>query len=428
MSVFASLLNLKCKDEPTKPPPPLPDPIVSLTAEDASCTEVWLRLSVANATNPIITLTRDTTILDTLILTTSDSTIVDKWLLPSHIYTYTAQILNTPYSSIPIQARTMDTTNHSFSWQTYQLGDGSGGSTLYDVAIINDTLAYAVGRIYRNDTTFNLAKWNGQLWNLQQLLYQGHPPVIKSIFAMKDNDVWFDPWFHWNGQSFQELSIDPVLIGAGINKMWGISGSLYVVGINGFIAHYNGSSWTKMSSGTDIDLTDIYGSPDGSTVWACGWEDSRYGTYLLRYHGTTWQTAYDGTAAQFSVLDKQICGTLTTLFCIDNKKVLIGSTTGIFFAPTSTSGEAQRNTFVDTYFPGFPERLRGNSINDFFIVGYRFFIAHYNGASWQQYTNFQDDKVILRSVAQKGNLVIGVGELYDPIKSKAVIIFGKRSN
>jgi len=334
----------------------------------------------------------------------------------------------------------MDTTNHSFSWQTYQLGDGSSGSTLFDAAIINDTLAYAVGQIYRNDTLYGAAKWNGTDWKL--IIVPAHdygstslrPAQVRTIWAFNDNSIYVATYANllkWNGQEWSEKAffMTGIPFTGQVSKIWATSEqNIYCVGSAGAIYEFNGSLWTKMSSGTDIDLTDIYGSPDGSTVWACGWEDSRYGTYLLRYHGTTWQTAYDGTAAQFSVLDKQICGTLTTLFCIDNKKVLIGSTTGIFFAPTSTSGEAQRNTFVDTYFPGFPERLRGNSINDFFIVGYRFFIAHYNGASWQQYTNFQDDKVILRSVAQKGNLVIGVGELYDPIKSKAVIIFGKRSN
>ncbi|MGH2567306.1 MAG: hypothetical protein ACRDGA_03130 [Bacteroidota bacterium] len=37
-----------------------------------------------------------------------------------------------------------DTTSHNFAWQTFVLGDGN--SILYDVAIVNDTLAYAVGR------------------------------------------------------------------------------------------------------------------------------------------------------------------------------------------------------------------------------------------------------------------------------------------
>jgi len=43
----------------------------------------------------------------------------------------------------PPTDRPPDTTNHEFTWQTFTLGDG-GSSVLYDVAIINDTLAYAV--------------------------------------------------------------------------------------------------------------------------------------------------------------------------------------------------------------------------------------------------------------------------------------------
>ena len=42
---------------------------------------------------------------------------------------------------------TLDTTSHDFSWKTFTFG-GGGGSVLNDVAIVNDTLAYAVGEIY----------------------------------------------------------------------------------------------------------------------------------------------------------------------------------------------------------------------------------------------------------------------------------------
>ncbi|MBK7500058.1 MAG: hypothetical protein IPI19_13450 [Ignavibacteriales bacterium] len=44
-----------------------------------------------------------------------------------------------------------------------------------------------------------------------------------------------------------------------LNKLWGISSNdLYAFGNNGNIAHYNnGSSWTKIESGTTLNLTDI---------------------------------------------------------------------------------------------------------------------------------------------------------------------------
>jgi hypothetical protein len=44
-----------------------------------------------------------------------------------------------------------DTTSHNFTWTLQKLG-GASGSVLYDVAIVNDTLAYAVGEMYLNDS------------------------------------------------------------------------------------------------------------------------------------------------------------------------------------------------------------------------------------------------------------------------------------
>ena len=57
-----------------------------------------------------------------------------------------------------------------------------------------------------------------------------------------------------------------------MNKIWGTSSQdLYVVGYGGNIAHYNGSSWTKIESGTDLDIQDIWGiiDKDGSKFILC---------------------------------------------------------------------------------------------------------------------------------------------------------------
>lgn len=139
-----------------------------MTVVEANCTEVWLKISVSSANNATVTLKRDTTMLDTIRMMTVDTTIVDMNVLPSHTYTYT--LATAGATNITAQARTMDTTSHAFTWQSFTFGDGGGSCTLYDVAIINDTLAYAVGEIYTNGTMYNLARWNGQQWELKQLL------------------------------------------------------------------------------------------------------------------------------------------------------------------------------------------------------------------------------------------------------------------
>ncbi len=426
MFVFASFLNLKCKDEPTKPPPPPPDPIVTLTAEDASCTEVWLRLSVANATNPIITLTRDTTILDTLILTTSDSTIVDEGLFPSHTYTYTAQILNTSYSSTPIQARTMDTTNHSFSWQTFQLGDGSSGSTLFDVAIINDTLAYAVGRIYRNDTTFNVAKWNGQNWELKRIPFIGSCsavdyPTIKSIWTFSNDNILFT-----NGGSIvtydgtntvMDCSMNALLSGS-ISKIFATNpNNIYTVGNAGSIVYFSYGSWTKIESETGVDIKDVWGSVnsrDGKTEISALASFGPFipqGRELISISGTT-AALLDATG-----LPKDMNG---IWFQAGRYYYAVGS--GIYRKSRTMSAgswELQQNGVSNNYL----EAIRGNGINDFICAGDYGELLHFNGNSFKSYRSQTGLYTgVFRSVAMKGNLIIAVGDR----SSLALIAMGRR--
>src|SRR5208283_5579955 len=67
-----------------------------------------------------------------------------------------------------------DTTSHIFAWQTFTFG-GGGGSELTDVAIINDTLVYAVGEIYLPDSPagqpYNFEVWDGKTWTLSRIMF-----------------------------------------------------------------------------------------------------------------------------------------------------------------------------------------------------------------------------------------------------------------
>jgi len=73
--------------------------------------------------------------------------------------------------------------------------------------------------------------------------------------------------------------------GQSINKLWGTSSyNLYGVGDKGMIAHYNGSSWQKMESGTTVDLNDIFGL-DANHIWAIGTMSDGNGTVILSFDG-----------------------------------------------------------------------------------------------------------------------------------------------
>ena len=180
-------------------------------------------------------------------------------------------------------------------------------------------------------------------------------------------------------------------------------------------------------SAADVYLLDVWGSPDGSVVWTCGYYRSGYGTFLLRSTGSNFEMAYDGTANEFKILQDTISGAMTSVYTPNEKRIFIGSSAGIYNAPSSTKGSGKRLSFTPTFFPGFPNRLRGNGVNDLTIVGDYSFIGHYNGFSWKYFEELWSDNISLLSVAQKGDLIIAVGYQYLlPWYSPVIIYIGKR--
>ena len=272
----------------TEPPPPdETKPILNLELDDVSCTEAWLQLTTKDLELPaeLILKQYNTTgdsVTQVFNLSTQDSLLYIDTLLPNQTYNYQLSGIWHPVSgnqqqvsSNKLTSTTMDTTSHNFTWQSWTFGEHSN-SILYDVAIINENNIWAVGEIYMNDSldnpdynAYNAVHWDGTNWELKRIYtYSSCNPIdyspLRAIWFFSDTNIvvtgggsidWFD------GKTNRvECSIRPLLTGA-INKMWGSSSSdLYVVGNGGNIAHYNGSSWTKIASGTTLDIQDIWGS------------------------------------------------------------------------------------------------------------------------------------------------------------------------
>jgi hypothetical protein len=90
--------------------------------------------------------------------------------------------------------------------------------------------------------------------------------------------LWSQPIFaqgpEWTWQN-------PLPTGNDLYGVWGSSGAdsgppdVYAVGWGGTILHYDGSSWSRMSSGTDRDLRGVWGSSGADSgppdIYAVGW-------------------------------------------------------------------------------------------------------------------------------------------------------------
>jgi len=317
-----------------------------------------------------------------------------------------------------------DTTSHDFTFETFVLGDGNS-STLYDVAIINDTLAYAVGEIYLKDSTgqfdpdrYNTAIWDGKTWQpvRANVNFRGNiiSPPLEGIFVFSPSDIWLvgSLPIHGNGQQWTiyDLRTHPAFSDISLSKAWGTSStSIYFTGRNGSLVYYNGG-WQKIESGTTMDIRDIHGYVDafnGKTV-LLGVASSPSGVKVL---SLSQSTASD-------TLAWKIANPLNSIW-VSNNLVSYVAGPGIW-------------KYIDTTWQqitGLPSefysKVRGTGGNNIFVVGGNV-LAHYNGAGWHAYdgipSNFR-----LRSVAVSKNMVVAVGNTVTGlIIGNAAIVVGRR--
>jgi hypothetical protein len=327
-----------------------------------------------------------------------------------------------------------DTTSHDFSIEIFSWGHHSS-SLLRDVAIINENEIWAVGKIHTEDTDcwnedstewippYNAVHWDGEKWELKRIYvnYRGEPnwAPLEGVFAFSKNDIWFssglpykpvgDKWtlYHlWDMGVLDEND-------GGVPRMWGTSSDdMYFAGRKGTIVHYDGQSWQKIESGTDLTIQDIWGSYDDET------DES----YILC-----------PACLKFEAVEpKLLCINSDHSVSEENWPYPNNDTYSVWFKDKDNvficGGGAYKRDFQGKYtrFTQLPKifmnRIRGNDINDIFIAGDFGILAHYNGKNWREFTEFNEVNSFW-SLDFKNDIAVAVG--YKGIK--AVIYMIKRN-
>lgn len=402
ISIPLLYLSINCKEEPPVknngdvPPPTNP---LQMKIEDVTCTEAFLKisLSVSEENRNVMLKRNDSTLFSNLQLFTTDTMIIDEGLLPSNTYTYT---LNYGEWDTTAQVATMNTTSQNWIWTIDTLGES--GSYLVDVAILNDTLAYAVGEIHVGDSLYNAAKWDGKNWKPMKILFYTicgqeyrTPYPASSVIAFSPTDIWFamsgSQIARWNGTSQTAIICLPVSFS--ISKLWGNnSNSIYAVGYNGsngIILYYNGNTWQSMGSGTTLALTDIHGTLSGE-IYACGINYSQSTGVILINSGTGWKTMIESGTIDSTELFKTKLYAITEGLWIDETGAIfvVGN---LFYRykfkqwdyVNSLPGN-KINGNSGYQYRGYLHAVAGNKSNDMFIVGEINTARHFNGLTWQQ--------------------------------------------
>lgn len=320
-----------------------------------------------------------------------------------------------------------DTTSSNFTWTVDTIG--GPGSYLYDVAIVNDSLAYAVGLIMpsdsvgRNNTIYwdNAAIWNGTKWTPIQVpfYYRGQNTftTLYAVFAFGPNDILFSGGGeveHWNGTTFTtDYSVNSLINGQ-INKIWGQSSrDFYVVGNGGTVVHYSNGSWTKVQTGTTLPFQDIWG--DGGQVLAVASDKFGIGgEYIVSLQGNT------STTVSGNGLQPNLSG---IWFVAQEKYFVVGD--GIYEKESADNDRAWEGPFAPL--KDYSYAIRGNDTNDVVVAGENGAISHYNGSTWRGFSGLVNPVDRLSAVAMKGNLIIAVGNRHESgVNYYGVIYIGRR--
>lgn len=283
----------------------------------------------------------------------------------------------------------MDTTSHNFTWQTFIFDRLAGSSVLNDIAIIDENDIWVVGEIYMYDSlgnpdpqVYNAVHWNGSKWEMKRIsvFYRGNliTPPLYGIYAFNSTDIWLSSGvpIHGDGVNWIQYHLfDMDILNKNdgyLTKIWGSSSSdTYYVGTLGTIAHYNGSNWTKIESGTELDIQDI-----------CGIKNTNTG-----------KTEIYCTVVDFFSNDAKIIKVIN-----NNKIEIIETNVGYIYSFWTQSGisfylcgnKLYRNEMgnwkeveLDTSSPIIG--ISGNDYNDIYIIGANRFFSHFNGITWYAY-------------------------------------------
>jgi len=333
----------------------------------------------------------------------------------------------------------LDTTSHNIIWTIDTLGFYN--SILRDVAIVNENNIWVVGNIVVPDPDssfngtgrkeYNAAHWDGNKWELIEIY--NTTIDLYSIKYFSEDDIWVTSFgfpYHWNGFAWTEYHLQNMGLDVSAGRsIWGSSSDLYFVGYEGSIVHYDGESFNKIESGTEINLTDICGS-DEENIWISGATTDDGQGVLLEKNNITWDTIIEtdmnesGATPPYDTL----YGSIEGLWISEQGKNLwLVNGWGVFNYSIS-SGKfnwhyprwwTENDSFGNLYC------IRGTADNNVFACGELSTILHYNGSTWRWYQEFYVNYMKLMSIDISQNSVVIVGRSPD---RKAVIIRGYQSN
>lgn len=402
LSISGLLSVSSCKEPESTGPENRIDSLV-LKFKESDLTSAVLSLHTAGISLPAtFSFNRIDGPARSFILHQADTTLKDSLLTPSTTYSWRVEKSANLKSNLAT-GRTMDTTSHEFTWRVDTLG---AVGIARDIAVLSDNDIWVVGEFYEtsddSQEPFNTAHWNGVKWELMKIMITGyggliHPSVINAVFAFSNNNIWAfsiaGSYAHFDGFVWKSEFVNQRQ--GGIYKIWGSSPeNIYFIGTNGSMTHYNGNSFSLLSTGTTVNLLDITGTDD-KTVWVSGYMTDDFKRIFMKYENGAFQVISRnwifGIWANPANPDQ--LWTLDDLY-LQKRSV-------------KSPGTVKKQLKGITY---FPMAIAGTAENNIFVVGHYVSIVHYNGSTLKTYHQLINEGKLYR-LQVTPNKVYAVGDL-----------------
>jgi hypothetical protein len=333
----------------------------------------------------------------------------------------------------------------TYTWTTDTLAyPGSMQTNMQSIWASSPNNIYIVGH---NDSGGGMVwHYDGDKWTVVRVTVVEGGPIegvisLQDIFGMDPGNIWVvgsrvgperDPprsqytiVIHFDGNEWREQEIDTIE-----SRLQIISGTspdnLWAAGWYESLYHFDGQSWKKHSVPLEIPyehpmfftFTAMAVLPTNE-VLLTGYKhdnDSAKTTYyLFRYQSDTWTLAdsssvYPGGGDfKWGHTDFWVSPSGTLYSCGGR---------GVYRWNNSGWEKILEH-------PVFLTGINGTSDDNFFVVGHRGVVLHWNGNDWHPYQQFGDHYLVLQDVWTDGKEVFIVGITLESYPQETVILHGK---
>ncbi len=192
--------------------------------------------------------------------------------------------------------------------------------------------------------------------------------------------------------------------------VWGTSSSdVFAVGYDGTIVHYNGETWSPMTSGTTARLYGVWGT-SSTDVYVVGHDGT-----ILHHDGETWNSMTSGTSSALLA----VWGTsMSEVYAVGANGAVLHFDGEIWSPMTSGTAAPLHGVW-------------GTSSGDVFAVGAFGTVVHYDGTTWSSMTSGTTENLAdvwgtssgdVYAVGVGGTILHFDGEIWSPMTSGTVEI------